>query len=697
MQLTRDRFTVILSAAGIISLAAGLVFVLTLGPNGVHAQGSSWLTAGPSEAAGPFYAYLPLVFRNSGLSVIKTPTSTPSDTEIPTETSTPTGTTAPTLTRTPTQTPTLTEVPTSTGTSTATNTPTPTSTATATPTRTSTRTMTPSPTPTLPAPQSFTEEFSSVLHMDAGNTTAHWDTASGLLKLLATEPITRHLVGGHHWRLDCALPKDRPWTYPPCILSVAPAVYVPETGKAYHISREILEYDPRRNLAVPIVFSGPMPHEQRSAAAYASSSGKTYIFGGCDVGAWASCKPCKDVYEFDPVAKTNSLLSTQLPYGLNDAVAEYVPDTDKIYVLGGITPDRLSADILEFDVATHSLQVLSVQLPSGRTDVCSAFVLEQNRIYLFGGRTTGATLDEILSFEPSTGQLTVLPGGLPEPLQRAAAAYVPHAGQVFISSGEEEGGGASEEVYAFDVATGDTVQASYNLGLDGLLDGTAIYAPESDWLVILGGRTFPSWPDNYTHITGIVRLHCSGSSLTQQNSFLPDASRTLSAVYVPEANKAYLFGGERPEILEFDIGAGRVITRTATLPVAMADPAAVWVPSQQRAYVFGSASVFRYDPDGDALTIMPAALPAESWVAAHAPTRDAIYLFDSTHGDRLVTRYNLSDGTLTTLDARLPSSRRGAYATYVPASDEIYLFGGWGYGEGAYLDEILLFDVATET
>ena len=451
MELTRDRLTAILSAAALISLAAGLGCVLTLGPNRVHAEDSSRLGAGPSEAAGPFYAYLPLVFRTSGLPVVETPT--PSATDTPIETRTPTATT------------TLTEVATHTATGTTTQTGTPTHTPT--PTRTPTRTPTPtaSPTPTLLPQQTFTEDFDSILYMDAGNITAHWDTTSGLLKLLATEPITRYLVGGHKWRMNSA---------PPCILPVAPAVYVPETGKAYHISSEILEYDPRRNLAVPIVFSGPMPHEQRTAAAYASSSGKIYIFGGCDVGAWASCKPCKDVYEFDPVAKTNTLLTTQLPYGLNDAVAEYVPDTDKIYVLGGITPDRLSADILEFDVATHSLQVLSVQLPSGRTGACSAFVPVQNRIYLFGGRTTGATLDEILSFGPSTGQLTVLPAGLPEPLQRAAAAYVPHAGQVFVFRGEEEGGGASEEVYAFDVATGNTVQASYNLGLDGLLDATAI-------------------------------------------------------------------------------------------------------------------------------------------------------------------------------------------------------------------------------
>jgi len=459
-----------------------------------------------------------------------------------------------------------------------------------------------------------------------------------------------------------------------------------------------LEYAPQGNLAIPLDFAGPTPHLNFAAAAYASAAGKIYIFGGCDTGDWGSCTPRSEIFEFDPIARTNTVLGVELPYDLKGAVAAYVPNSNKIYVFGGLAPEFPSADILEFDVATRSLQVLSTKLPSGRRDACAAFVPESNQIYLFGGRATGTTLDEILALDASTGQLSILPTRLPVGLQRATAAYVPHAGQVFIFGGEKEGGGASSQVFAFNVTTGSTVQTAYTLPGNGLWDAAAIYAPESDWLAVLGGRTFFTWSDPWPQrYVGIVRLRCTNSSITRRDSFLPNATHTSSAVYVPETNKAYLFGGEGAEILEFDISTSQVFTMSASLPVTLTDPGVVWVPPCHRAYIFEGMAIYSYDPSSDTLNTLPVGLRTGPCVAAYVPDRDAIYLFDSANGDGSIIRYNLADGTLVTLDARLPSPRRGAYATYVPVTNAIYLFGGWGYREGAYLDDVLAFDIASET
>jgi hypothetical protein len=547
----------------------------------------------------------------------------------------------------------------------------------------------------LDATRTFTEEFSSVTFMDAEDTTAHWDTSSGLLKLRPTEPIIAHQLGAHDWLLSCRWYK--PWAG--CLLPDAPAVYVPETGKAYHLANHIAEYDPRRNLSVDLNYSGPALPCHSAAAAYASVAGTVYVFGGCGVTPWETCLPQEHIYEFDPVARTSTLLPVELPYGLNNAAAAYVPDTNKIYIFGGWTPPNdPRADILEFDVATRSVQVLSTQLPSARSHLCATYVPDThlNRIYLFGGNTRDAILDEILAFDPSTEELSLLETRLPVGLRMAAAVYVAPVEDVLIFGGEREGWGPSRLVLAFDAESEYVWQAPYLLPGEGLIGAAAIYTPEFDRIAVLGGERRGPWPHRYT---GILRLRWDGSSLMQQDSYLPWESHTSSAVYVPEENNAYLFGGGRAEILQFDIQSSLFHTMSATLPLSSTDPGVVWVPAEQLAYVFDRSGIYSYDPASDMLTTMAAELPAgfDPRVVAYAPPRNAVYLFDSADANGAILRYNLAEGTLVTLDARLLPPRRGAYAVYVPDSNLIFIMGGWGYQIDNYLDAIWVFDVATET
>lgn len=540
---------------------------------------------------------------------------------------------------------------------------------------------------------SFAEDFSHVDHMDMQNTTAHWDTASATLRLSPTEPVTVHRMGAHDWWLTC--PWEKPWS--PCPKPAAPAIYVPETGRAYHLADLIAEYDPQRNVAFPMDVSGPALRHDSAAAAYASTVGKVYVFGGCDIGEWQSCIPTKSIYEFDPVARASTLLAVELPYGLNDACAAYVPATNRIYLFGGLTPDRVSADILEFDVSTHSLHVLSTALPTARRNASAAFVAESDRIYLFGGyHTEQIVLDEILAFDPNTLQLSQLETRLPVGLHKAAVAYVPRAERVFIFGGEQPGGRASKLVFAFETDAETVVPTPYTLPGDGMWDAAAIYAPEFDWLAVLGGETFGFWPRHYA---GILRLRWSGSTLTQHDSCLPWLTHTSSAVYVPQQNKAYLFGGGKAEILQFDIRTSLMQTMTATLPMTSSNPGVVWVPTEDRAYVFDRSGIYTYDPARDTLATMTSELPTgfDPRVATYASPRNAVYLFDSADADGAVLRYNLADDTLVPLEARLPTPRRGAHAVYVPKANLIFLMGGWGYQSENYLGDILVFDVANET
>jgi len=527
--------------------------------------------------------------------------------------------------------------------------------------------------------QPFTEHFHTSTYMDAAHTTAHWDTTSGLLKLPPTEPITAYLVGKHDWWLNCPWPN--PWAS--CEIPAAPAVYVPDTGTAFHLADHIAEYDPQRNLAVPIAFSGPAPRYSRAAAAYAPAAGKVYIFGGYDRNDLGL--PVKQIYEFDPIARTNRLLTVELPRRLARASAAYVPTSNSIYIFGGTTPDGFVDQILEFDVDSHSLQVLSVGLPTARRDASAVYVPDAGRIYIFGGYNIDhVVVDEILAFDPSTRQLSLLDTRLPVGLHKSAIAYLPGAQRVFIFGGERQGSTPSRLVLAFDPATQSIEETPYTLPRP-IGDAAAIYSPESDWLALLGGR--------------VLRLRWNGSTFTEWNTHLPEQTHTTSAVYVPEENKAYLFGSGRTEIRQFDINTSIVYTMTATLPVASTDPGVVWVPAQQLAYVFDRSGIYTYNTISDTLTTKAAELPAgfDPRVVAYAPSRNAIYLFDSADGSGAILRYNLGDGTLVTLGAHLLPPRRGAYAVYVPDSNLIFLFGGWGYQSNNYLDGIMVFDVASET
>lgn len=530
----------------------------------------------------------------------------------------------------------------------------------------------------------FRENFSTTTYRDASNTTAHWDTTSGLLKLGITTPISTQQMGARYAPSACAS-------------FSMPAVYVPETGKAYQFSTQILEYDPQGNVALPISFSGATPHCNSAAAAYASAVGKIYLFGGCDIGEWGSCTPLRDIYEFDPMARTNTRLSAAFPYGIKGAVAAYVPRVNKIYVFGGETPDGLLVDIWEFDVTTRSLAKLAIGLPSARRDACCAYVSETDHIYLLGGRAQFTTLDDILTFDPTSRQLMSMTTRLPVGLQAATAAYVPTAARVFVIGGEKSVGGTSFNVYAFAPTTGEIAATTYTLPGDGLVNAAAIYVPQGQWLAILGGRTFGFWPSWYA---GILRFRWSGSDLVAQDSHLFNAGYTYSAVYVPDSNQAYLFGGDRAEVLRFDVNTSQVFTMSATLPMTCTDPGVVWVSERQQVYVFSRLGIYAYSPRSDSLSAMSARLPADfdPRVVAYAPPRNAIYLFDSANGAGAILRYDLATDRLTTLGARLPSPRCGAYATYVPASNQISLLGGRLFAEDqAYTDELLAFDVASET
>jgi hypothetical protein len=541
---------------------------------------------------------------------------------------------------------------------------------------------------TSAAGDTFSEDFGTTAHMDAANTTAHWDTSSGLLKLPPTQPVAAQAIGtlgGPHLEF--------------------PAVYVPEKKRAYLVggmfdfhrprSNAIREYDPLRNV-VDRQMRATMPSDRSAAsAAYASAARKIYIFGG--ETTWTKYR---DILEFDPFSDTLTTLTVRLPQTLHHGVAVYVPTNNRVYLFGGLSRAGPSADIIEFDVATRSVKVLSAGLPSARWDPCAAYDPGTQRVYVFGGLAAGGVaLDEIVSFDPGTGAATLLATRLPLGLTRSSAVYVPEAARILLFGGEKQGGPFYKQVIAFQPSTGGIATTTYALPGEGVKGAAVVHSGDSGWLALLGGDArFGRWASK--QYLGILRLRWEGADLRQYDNFLPFEARTSTAVYVPEENKAYLFGGDRVHITQFDFSTSVAYTKTATLPVPSVDPGTVWVPGRDLAYLFDAAGgIYTYDPISDTVATRPRRLPRgfDPRVATYAPSRNAVYLFDSAEGSGKILRYNLADDTLTTLSARMHPARRAAYAVYVPSSNLIFVLGGWQYHEGVWDDTIWVFGVANET
>jgi N-acetylneuraminic acid mutarotase len=178
------------------------------------------------------------------------------------------------------------------------------------------------------------------------------------------------------------------------------------------------------------------------------------------------------------------------------------------------------------------------------------------------------------------------------------------------------------------------------------------------------------------------------------------------AVYVPDTDLVYLFGGtgRSDAIQEYDPATNTSTKSGLTLPFPLLGSAAVYVESRQAIYLLGGGwqtDVVVFDVGQMITTVLENKLPAPlSYASAvYVPHQDKAYIFGGSAVDGspldTILEYDLAAGTVVTLPVSLPTPTTMASAIYDPVTDSAYVFGG------QVLDyptpQILAFDVTEKT
>jgi N-acetylneuraminic acid mutarotase len=205
-----------------------------------------------------------------------------------------------------------------------------------------------------------------------------------------------------------------------------------------------------------------------------------------------------------------------------------------------------------------------------------------------------------------------------------------------------------------------------------------------------------------------------GDDLALLSATLPSPRYGLACAADSATGRIYCFGGVHgsnlDEILEFDPVTKSVRAMSATLPAGRWGLAAASSATTGRVYCFGGYSdggvildeIVEYDPATDSLTVMFATLPTGRWglAAAACPTTGKIYCFGgyseshSTLDD--IVEYDPATGSVTVMNATLPTERLDHAAVGSFATGKIYCFGGRSLNSGLIFNEIVQYDPATD-
>ncbi|MBN2006427.1 MAG: IPT/TIG domain-containing protein [Anaerolineae bacterium] len=235
------------------------------------------------------------------------------------------------------------------------------------------------------------------------------------------------------------------------------------------------------------------------------------------------------------------------------------------------------------------------------------------------------------------------------------------------------------------------------------------YVPALDALVLDGGRTGPS------ALTSAVHLLDAGTGASSLLVALPTALTQAAAAYAPTTGLVYVFGGSTSTILgdglqnsiyAIDPVSATVTLLTATLPFPAAAQAAVYYPDLDRIYLFGGLAsggeftdIWVFDPATAILTPASFSLPAalREVSAAYSEATGKVYLFGGLQGfleTNVIYEVTLGsdglNGAIRSLPATLPHATGALGATLDPWTQLIYLAGG------ANQDRLWVFDPLTE-
>jgi len=144
------------------------------------------------------------------------------------------------------------------------------------------------------------------------------------------------------------------------------------------------------------------------------------------VGGFSGTGISRQVLKYDPKVNNWSVLTNKLT-PLIQSTASYVPETGKIYVIGGLTSIRnfvYNENIQSIDVKTGEVKTLSVKNPLATAYSGSA--VWRNKIYIFGGSprmtnfNTARATNAVYEFDPVSEKFIRLPD-MPEMVQATGA------------------------------------------------------------------------------------------------------------------------------------------------------------------------------------------------------------------------------------------------------------------------------------
>jgi ligand-binding sensor domain-containing protein len=284
------------------------------------------------------------------------------------------------------------------------------------------------------------------------------------------------------------VPLDGAFNELPSGRALAAAIQIGESGRGLLIGGATGSSSLNGILAVDLATGGSQPLGALpgalagAAAAYAPSNGLVYLFGGSsarDSGFSAA------IHAIDPANGQVRMLAVMLPAPLSRAAAIYLPDAERIVVIGGLNDGGGLTSISLFDPATETIVATLPSLPAPLHSMAAAYSRLTRQVYLFGGVNGSSVVMTIHHFsvgengEP--GAVTPLPISLPEADFGLAAVEDPTSSLIYLVGGEQE------HVFVFDPVSEELWRT--HLRLDGTRSYPgAFFDALNRHILLLGGQ-----------------------------------------------------------------------------------------------------------------------------------------------------------------------------------------------------------------
>ncbi|NIM94590.1 MAG: hypothetical protein GTO18_12895 [Anaerolineales bacterium] len=258
-----------------------------------------------------------------------------------------------------------------------------------------------------------------------------------------------------------------------------------------------------------------------------------------------------------PIRRSTIPLDTgfdDLPFSLSQAATAYIPDLDRILLIGGASGDfgasTISSEILAVDATTGAVTIGLPSMPEAFYAATATYASVNDTVYVFGGNTSISSprsLDHIYAIDPVSGAVRLVSETLPAPVSNAVAVYHPGLEKIYILGGNNRSS-RLDSINLFDpnTETITTTNMSLHVPLYAL---AATYSNMSEKIYYFGGWELPSKHDSIYEIT-INSDGINGTVTEVTSAKLPYRSAFHAAVEDPESGLIYLIGLETPHSVQ---------------------------------------------------------------------------------------------------------------------------------------------------